>query len=140
MSFSKKRGRTPINTIAFCEFINTLMQGEWSYTELCEQTGISYTTARNWIKFLRARKPFPLVYIAEHRRTNRTGACLVIFSWNHNFEHKDAIPPKRKSQAEYSANYRENKRRRVLSGFTAGSVSESRRVTCDGGLGNAGAD
>ena len=107
----KKFTRESANAIAFAELCLVLHQGEYSRPELCEKVGISDSTLRCWMRYLRSRK---LVIICEHRRTHMTGACLLIYTWNHHLEGKDAKPPERQSLAETSRNYRARKSVKIL--------------------------
>lgn len=93
------------NALAFAELIFHLQDGEYTREELCELTGIADSTFRKWLRYLR-RPGKKLVYICERRRTSKTGACKLIYTWGPG--EKDA-PVIRKTVAEYSRTYRTNK-------------------------------
>jgi transcription initiation factor IIE alpha subunit len=107
----RKFCRESQNAIAFAELVLVLHSGEFDRIELCEQVGVSDSCLRGWMRYLRSRN---LVVICEYRRTARTGAPKIIYTWNHNLEEKDVPKPKRKSVAEYSETYRQNKLLRKL--------------------------
>lgn len=97
--------RESASAIAFAELIYHLQDGEYCREELCELTGIADSTLRKWLRYLRRPKR-KLVYICERRRTAKTGACKLIYTWGPG--EKD-VPVIRKTQAEYSRTYRVNK-------------------------------
>lgn len=97
--------RESANALAFAELIYHLQDGEYSRDQLCELAGISDSALRKWLRYLR-RPGKKLVYICERRRTFRTGACKLIYTWGPG--EKD-VPVVRKTYAEYSRTYRQNK-------------------------------
>lgn len=97
--------RESANALAFSELIYHLQDGEYSREELCELSGIADSTLRKWLRYLR-RPGKKLVYICERRRTAKTGACKLIYTWGPG--EKD-VPVVRKTDAEYSRTYRVNK-------------------------------
>lgn len=107
----RKFTRESSNAIAFAELVLTLSTGEWCREELCERAGISDSCLRGWLRYLRSRN---LVYICERRRSSHVGAAKLFYSWNHNFEYKDAPKHKRQGDAVYSAAYRKRKSLKVI--------------------------
>ena len=117
MAPPKTLHRVSSNALSFAELVLVLSSGEWSRLELIEKVGISDSCLRTWLKYLLDRN---LVVICEYRRTARTGQALIIYTWNHNFESKSVKRPK-KSQAEYSRDYRVNKNLNVLHQLAKGN-------------------
>jgi transcription initiation factor IIE alpha subunit len=107
----RKFCRESASAIAFAELILVLHQGDWSREEILEQTGIADSTFRGWMRYLKSRN---LIYISEYRRTARTGAPRIIYSWNHYLESSDVKKPAPKTQSEYSKTYRRNKALRIF--------------------------
>ena len=106
--------RESSNAIAFAELCLVLSTQECSRKELVEKTGISDSALRGWLRYLKNRN---LIYICEYRKGFNLGAPLHIYSWNHNFEHKDVVKPRRKSEAAYSKKYRRRKLLKQLQGI-----------------------
>lgn len=102
--------RESANAIALTVMIHALVEGEHTRDELQEIAGISDSTVRKWLRYLSNPKR-KLVYICERRRTARTGACKLVYTWGPG---KQDVPVVRQTDSDYSRTYRANKRMRLL--------------------------
>lgn len=98
------RKRSSANAVAFGNLCLALNEDSLSRTELAELTGLSDGCIRTWIAILRIRE---LIYICEYRRRYSVGRWEEVFKWG--FKKHDVLRPKKKTQAQYSANYRTRK-------------------------------
>lgn len=106
----RKFTKESANAIAFAELVWHLHQGEYTREELIDLTGIADSTLRKWLRYLRTpgRK---MVCICERRRTSKTGACKLVYTWGPG---ERDVPVIRKTDTDYSRTYRANKQLKVI--------------------------
>jgi transcription initiation factor IIE alpha subunit len=106
----RKFVRESINALSLVELVYVLTEGEYTRDELCELVGVSDSCMRTWLRYL-MRPEKKLVYICERRRTSKTGACKLIYTWGPGIRD---VPVVRKSVAQTSRDYRRNKLLRMI--------------------------
>jgi hypothetical protein len=99
--------RISVNALSFADLCWHLQNGEYNRDELRELVGISDSTLRTWLTYLR-RIGKKQVCICERRQrlVGQGGAAKLYYTWGNE---PDAPEIKRKGTAHYSAVYRRRK-------------------------------
>lgn len=114
----------------FAALLSALVEGNKSYEELVEATGVTIKTVQRWVNALRypGEKDGPtrhtgknLVHVSGHRMDNRNRYVIKEFSWNPGA--RDVKPPAKLTGAELNRRWREKRKAMALHGIMSSMVS-----------------
>jgi hypothetical protein len=110
-------GKTRISWVSNAALLRCLVDGPHTVPELCEETGLSEGVCRGYVRLMNQRK---LVYVCAWL-PSRQGAP-VIRQWRWGPDKPDAPRPRRQTQKQRAARYRERTRRAKLQATMQGTA------------------